>query len=150
MLSLTQTSRWKWACVLAAMYFVCALAPGMAYAFGSGVTGYCALAGIHNTVSDQPTTNAHVHHDHHAGLHESHGISHATAGDAKAADKSGNSGTSHHKGDQACCMLACVSALPATAIAAMLPIFDAVEQPLPFSQALTALTPAQLFKPPIG
>ena len=54
------------------------------------------------------------------------------------------------KADQMCCGLACVSALPAGLLSVSLPdLVAATEMPLP-EQALAALTPARLYKPPIA
>jgi hypothetical protein len=154
---LTLNMRWKWARALAAMYLVCALAPGAAYAFGNGIDANCGLANIHKATSSGSAV-ADAHHDHPQHMHGSsahhdHGADHAMAANvSKSADNSGSRapGAPHHKADQSCCVLGCVSALPAAAAVLSLPVLDVAEQPLLFARALTTLTPAQLYKPPIA
>ena len=146
---LTQGLRWRWARALAVAYLLCALAPGLAFAFGDGVAARCALAGAHTVAANASKAgDTHAHHDRAQHMHD--GSAHAMAGDAaKHSHGAGKSGTSD-KADQMCCGLACVSALPAGLLSVSLPdLVAATEMPLP-EQALAALTPARLYKPPIA
>ena len=150
---LTQGLRWRWARALAAMYLCCVLAPGAAYAFGDGVAARCALAGLHQAAMSQAHEGgaeggAHAHHNHGGGVQgaHDHGAMHA-ASHVPAPDP-----PAHHsdKADKMCCGLACLSALPAVFAAVSPPEFVAAAD-LPLRvQALAALAPARLYKPPIA
>ena len=139
--------------MLAAMYLACVLAPGVALALGDGVAAHCALAGVHAAAAlGHHKSAAPAHHDH---SQHRHGATHATADDTKvlfAPETSAPDTPSHDsdKADQMCCALASLSALPAVFAAVSPPEFVAsTKMSLPV-QALAALTPARLYKPPIA
>ncbi len=144
---LTQGLHGRWARALALIYLCLVLAPGAAFAFGDGVAARCALAGVHQAAMAQSHQGgAPAHHG--GGAHAAHDHSAMQAmAQVPAPDT-----PSHHsdKADKMCCGLACVSALPAVFAAVSPPAFiAAVQTPLPV-QALVALTPARLYKPPIA
>jgi hypothetical protein len=153
---LTQGLRWRWARALAAMYLFCVLAPGAAYAFGDGVAARCALAGLHQAaMSQSPDHGMHAHHHGDVASTYSahdHGAMHAKAdSSAFAPYVHASDPPSHHsdKADKMCCGLACLSALPAVFAAVSPPEFAAAAELPLLVQALAALTPARLYKPPI-
>jgi hypothetical protein len=132
------------------MYFVCALAPGVAFAFGDGVAALCGMATAHASAASSHHDTGTAHHDHaqHMHGHAAHATTSDVAISADPADKADKSGNID-KADKMCCGLACTGALPAAFEAVSLPDLTAAKELPLLSQALAAMTPARLYKPPI-
>lgn len=145
--------RLRAAWLLALVYMLCVLAPGVSFAFSDGSRAAPCLTDENHAfgivhVHEVKAPAQHVHADGHT--HE-HPGSHAASGLSAGNDETPVPASGHHKAPGAqCCGMVCLSALPAT-------IFEIVTPSMPMLAYVSETyrnvadnAPPRLYRPPIS
>jgi hypothetical protein len=157
----TRAKRWKAGWLLALVYALCVLAPGISFAFSDGLRAVACLSaenhglGLVHVHGPSEGSTQHVHQSGHVHEHPTGYVHSAQFGDhrdaAYVADEAPAPANEPHKtsGSQ-CCGAACLSALPAT-------IVDIIKPSVPTSnfasenyRSVADNAPPRHYRPPIS
>jgi hypothetical protein len=158
---LTSAKRLRAGWLIALVYLLCVLAPGLSFALSDGSRAAPCLTdarhefGIIHVHESGDSTSQHVHRDGHAHQHPSEhshlSKSDKSGGSALIADETPAPANDHHKSSGTkCCGMVCISALPATVVEISEPSPPKSHSASEIYRHLADKAPPRHYRPPIA